>query len=197
MAAGLEGVIVAETTLCHTDRENGMTWVRGHNIPELAERFGFEGTVALIWDGFVANGLTRRDAGALLGHARTEAYARLPLWLPHTLGRPLFEGLRMAIASESDSAAAPDLLSAFAVAVPALVRQARGLPPVPPDPSLTTAADLLRTMHGVPASGGQVAALDVYWAVMAESGMSNSSFAARVVASTRASLAASVLVDLI
>lgn len=193
MANGLEGVIAAETILSDTDRTNGMVWVRGHDLPALVTNFGFEGTIALLWDGFAGDGLTRDGVHAALGQGRIAAHANLPNWLPHTAGRPLFEGLRIAIAAEPDGASAIDLVSAFAVAVPALTRQARGQPPVPPDPSLTTPADLLRMLHGVPSAPEEVAALDTYWTVMAESGLSASVFAGRVVASTRASLTASVL----
>jgi citrate synthase len=47
--------------------------------------------------------------------------------------------------------------------------------------------------HGAPAGPAMVAALDTYFTVMAESGMGASSFTARIVASTRASLTAAVL----
>lgn len=193
MASGLEGVIAAETILSDTDRTNGMVWVRGHDLPTLVADHGFEGTVALLWDGFAGDGLTRDGMTAALGQARIAAHAGLGNWLPHTAGRPLFEGLRLAIAAEPDSADAAALVGAFSVVVPALVRQAKGLAPVAPDPGLSSAADLLRMLHGTPSEPDKVAALDTYWTVMAESGLSASSFAARVVASTRASLAASVL----
>jgi citrate synthase len=74
-----------------------------------------------------------------------------------------------------------------------LVRQAAGLAPIPPDPALSTAGDLLRMLRGASPDAADVAALDTYFTVMAESGLSASAFTARVVASTRASLTASVL----
>jgi citrate synthase len=117
----------------------------------------------------------------------------MPSWLPGTATRSLFEGMRIAIAAQSDSADATDLVGALAVAVPALVRRASGLSPLPPDPALSTAGDLLRMLHGAPPESAKVDALDTYFTVMAESGLSASAFAARVVASTRASLTASVL----
>ena len=193
MTSGLDGVVAAETILSHTDRTNGMVWVRGHDLPTLAAQYGFEGTVALLWEGFAGENLTRSGLTAALGAARDSAYAIVPAWLPQTAGRSLFEGVRIAIAAMPDSAPALDLVAAFAVAVPVLVRQNQGLPPVPPDPALTTAADLLRMLHGTPSDAPKVAALDTYLTVMAESGLSASGFTARVVASTRASLAASVL----
>jgi citrate synthase len=193
MASGLDGVIAAETIISHTDRSSGMLWVRGHDVPNLVAEYGFEGTVALLWDGFAGEGLTPSGTQASLGQARLAAYETLPDWLPQAGTRSLFEGVRVAIAAQPDGATAAALLGAFAVAVPALVRQASLLSPVPPDPALSTAADLLRMLHGTAADPAKIAALDTYLTVMAESGLNASSFTARVVASTRASLAASVL----
>lgn len=193
MAGGLEGVIAAETILSHTDPAKGMVWVRGHDLPTLAAEHGFEGTVALLWDGFAYHGLTRDGIARALGLARLAAYESLPSWLPQAAGRSLLEGTRIAIAAQPDSAGAMDLVGALAVAVPALVRQAFGLPPVAPNPEFSSAADLLHMLHAVAPDAANVAALDTYFTVMAESGLSASAFAARIVASTRASLAASVL----
>lgn len=193
MANGLEGVVAAETILSHTDRSNGMVWVRGHNLPTLVAEHGFEGTVALLWSGFAGERLTRQDMIARFGAGRVAAFAGLSGWLSQSAGRTLFEGMRIALAEQPDGAEASSLVAAFTVIVPALVRQASGLSPVPPDPALGTAADLLRMLHGKEPDADKSAALDTYFTVMAESGLSASAFTARVVASTRASLAASVL----
>ena len=55
--------------------------------------------------------------------------------------------------------------------VAVLLRISKGLAPVAPDPSLSTAADLLRMWHGKPMDPTMVAALDTYFTVMAESGL--------------------------
>lgn len=193
MASGLDGIVAAETVLSHTDRKAGMVWVRGHDLPHLVADYGFEGTVALLWEGFAGEGLTRTGMITMLAEARRAAFAALPAWLPQTVGRPLFEGMRIAIAAQPDSACAASLVGAITVAVPALVRQASARPAVTPDPTLTTAADLLHMLHDAAPDPAKTLALDTYFTVMAESGLSASAFAARVVASTRASLAASVL----
>ena len=193
MISGLEGVVAAETILSHTDSAAGMVWVRGHALPELAGNHGYEGTVALLWEGFAGDGLTRAGMTASFGAARVAAYAGLGAWLSAAAARPLFEGIRLALAFQPDSASAADLVGALAVAVPALVRVRRGEAPVAPDLNRGMADDLLRMLHGVVAPEANVAALDTYFTVMAESGLSGSSFTARVVASTRASLAAAVL----
>jgi citrate synthase len=49
---GLEGLVAADTVLSHTDGDTGTIWVRGHTIGDLVANHGFEGTVAIIWEGF-------------------------------------------------------------------------------------------------------------------------------------------------
>lgn len=193
MSSGLDGVVAAETILSHTDRGNGMVWVRGHDLPDLVANHGYEGMVALLWDGFAGEGLTRAGMTTALGQARVAAFADLPRWMPLARGRPLYEGMRIALAAQPDTAAPADLLGALTVAVPALLRAEAGQPTIAPDPALSTAGDLLRMLHGAPSSPEMVAALDVYFTVMGESGLSASSFTGRCVASTHASLAAAVL----
>ena len=104
MTRGLDGVVAAETVLSHTDRTDGMVWVRGHDLPTLVAQHGFEGTIALLWEGFAGDGLTRDGMIAALGDARRSAYATVPSWLPGTAGRSLFEGMRIALAAQPDAA---------------------------------------------------------------------------------------------
>jgi citrate synthase len=193
MADGLDGVVAAETILSHTDPARAMVWVRGHDLPSLVANHGFEGTVALLWDGFASDGLTRDGMIDAFGQARVAAFAQVNDWLSNAAGRSLFEGMRIALAAQPDSAGPAALVGALTVAVAALLRIRDGQPVLPPDPRLTTAADLLRMVRGVASDPAAVGALDTYFTVMAESGLSASAFTARVVASTRASMTASVL----
>ena len=193
MSNGLDGVVAAETVLSHTDRHSGMVWVRGHDLPDLVAHHGYEGMVALLWNGFAGDALTRDTVTAALGAARVRAFAELPVWMPLASGRPLYEGLRIALAAQSDGASPADLLAALTVAVPALLRAASGKAPVEPDPSQSTAGDLLRMLLGQASPPDMIRALDVYFTVMGESGLSASSFTGRCVASTHASLTASVI----
>ncbi len=193
MADGLDGIVAAETILSHTDSAKAMVWVRGHDLPSLVANHGFEGTVALLWDGFAGDGLTRDAMIEAFGNSRAAAFADVNDWLSNAAGLSLFEGMRIALAAQPDSAGPAALVAAFTVAVAALLRMQRGQPVLPPDPKLTTAADLLRMVHGVASDPAAVDALDTYFTVMAESGLSASAFTARVVASTRASMTASVL----
>jgi citrate synthase len=193
MSGGLEGVVVADTVLSLIDPPNGRLWVRGVALSDLVATHGYEGTVALLWDGFAGEGLTRAGMQATLGAARQAAFARLGAWLPVASSRPLEAGVRLGLAMLPDDSTPADIAATLAVGVPALVRAAAGQVPLPPDPSLPVAADLLRMLHGVVPEPAAVQALDTYFTVMADSGMSASSFTARVVASTRASVAAAVL----
>ena len=160
MSGGLEGVVAAETVLSHTDSERGMVWVRGRDLPDLVAHHGFEGTVALLWDGFAGEGLTRTGTEAAFGAARVAAFAGLDAWLDRAAARPLFEGMRLGLAAQPDDATPAGLVGAMTVIVPALLRAARGQAPVAPDPALSTAADLLRMHHGAASDPGSSASSD-------------------------------------
>ena len=194
MSGGLEGVIVAETVLSHTDPARGMVWMRGHDLPDLVANHGFEGTVALLWDGFAGDGLTRAGLTEAFGAARVAAFAGLDVWLDRARGPVVVRGRASGLAFQPDTATPArvgrrdDGDRAGVVAVTEWYGADRS-----PIPRLSTAADLLRMWHGAPADPAMVAALDTYFTVMAESGLNGSSFTARIVASTRASLAAAVL----
>ena len=75
MDSGLAGVVVAETVLSRSDGEQGILWVRGYTLPHLVADFGYEGTVALLWEGLIAGSVAYRsyyllrDRGIGLDHA--------------------------------------------------------------------------------------------------------------------------------
>ena len=192
MSNGLEGVVAAETVLSHADGENGVVWVRGHTIDDLVAHHGYEGTIALLWDGFAGDGLTRAAITAQLGAGRTLAFSRLDDWLPAASRRPPIEALRMALAALLDDSAPATIIAALPVAIAALLRTREGKPPLPPDQSLTTAADFLRMVNGAPVEQRLVTALDSYLTTVIDNGLGTSTFAARVIISTRASLVSAV-----
>jgi citrate synthase len=193
MNNGLEGVVAAETVLSHADGKSGVIWVRGHTVESLAAKQGYEGTVAVMWEGFAGNGLTQGGMREALGAARVAAFVRAGEWLACAGRRPLIEGLRIALAALPDDAGPAEILATLPAAIAVLVRAHAGKPPVAPDPSLATAADLLRMIADAPAEPQRAAALDTYLTTVIDNGLGNSTFAARVVISSRASLAAAVL----
>ena len=193
MQPGLEGVVAAETVLSTADPQRGMLWLRGVPVPRLVADYGYEGTIALLWQGFAGDGLTRPGLQFALGEARLAAFAALPTWLGAAAHRPMDAAVRRCLAELADESSATAIVAALSVGVPALIRASRGDAPVPPDAALSTAADLLRMTHGTARDAARVAALDAYFAVMMDSGLSASNFTARVVASTRASLTSATL----
>jgi citrate synthase len=193
MNNGLEGIVAAETVLSHADGESGAVLVRGHAIERLAAEQGYDGAVAVMWDGFAGHGLTRDSMGKALADARVKAFARSGEWLSCAANRPLAEGLRIALAALPDEAEPADILATLPVAIAVLIRTQAGTPPIAPDPSLTTAADLLHMISDASVAPQRAAALDTYLATVIDNGLGNSTFAARVVVSSRASLAAAVL----
>jgi len=190
---GLEGVVVAETVLSHADQEGGMLWVHGRPIPDLVEQFGFEGTVALLWEGFAGRELSRAGMTQALGAARQRVFSRVDTWLPVAARQPLDIAIRVALALLPDDSSPAAIQAMFAVCVPAILRAGAGATRLPPDPALPVATDVLRMLHGALPDEAKARALDTYFAAMAESGMGPATFTARTVASTRASLAAAVL----
>ena len=191
MSDGLEGVIAAKTVLSHSDGERGIVWVRGHPIAELVAH-GYEGTVALMWEGFAGDQLTREGMLRQLGTGRMLAFSRLGDWLPAAKRRPPIEAVRMALAALPDDSAPANIAATLPVAVAALLRARRGRPPVAPDPALTTAADLMRMIDDAAAEEKVVSALDSYLTTVIDNGLGTSTFAARVIISTQASLASAV-----
>jgi citrate synthase len=192
MANGLEGVVAAETVLSHADGERGIIWVRGHTIPDLVAQ-GFEAAVALMWEGFAGENLTRGRVIEMFGSARALAFSRLGDWLPAAARREPLEATRLLLATLPDESTPAEIAAALPVGIAALIRSRNGKPPVAPDPSLTTAADLLRMVAGAAVEERFAQALDAYMTTVIDNGLSASTFAARVIISTRASLASAVV----
>ena len=117
MNDGLEGVVAAETVLSHADGESGAVWVRGHTIERLAAEHGYEGAVAVMWDGFAGHGLTRGGMREALAAARVTAFARSVEWLACAAPRPLAEGLRIALAALPGDAEPAAILATLPVAI--------------------------------------------------------------------------------
>ncbi len=193
MQHGLEGVIAAETVLSHVDGERGRVWVRGHALEDLVDHHGYEGAVALLWEGFAGTGLTHAGILARLGAERQQMFGLLDRWLDVAVKRPLIEGVRLCLAALPDDSTPPAIVAGLSVGLAALLRARCGAPPVAPDPALDTAADLLRMSRGAPVEERFARALEAYFTTLIENGLSSSTFTARVVASTRASLASAVV----
>ena len=114
-------------------------------------------------------------------------------WLGAAAKRPLLEGVRIALAALPEDATPAVIAATLPVSIAALIRTREGKAPIRPDAALSTAADFLRMLKGRPAAANEIAALDTYFTTVCENGLGNSSFAARVTVSTKASLASAVV----
>ncbi|MBX3501149.1 MAG: citrate synthase/methylcitrate synthase [Alphaproteobacteria bacterium] len=198
-SSGLDGVVAGATVLSHVDGEAGLLILRGHLLEEVAGRIGFEGIAALLWDDLGEGGGDAESVRRLLGQARVAAFGLVPGLLQVTQGLTPIEALRVGLGMLPDEAALPAHVracGALQVFLPALLRRGEGKAAVAPDPSLGTAADLLRCLRGQPASPEHVRALDTYLTTIADHGFNASTFAARVVASTQAGMISSLIAGL-
>lgn len=195
MSDGLDDVVAAHTVLSEVDGAAGRLVIRGHSLAELAGRTSFEEMAALLLDGLLPGLPQGRDLATALGRARADLFGIVECTaLSADLG-PV-EALRAWTAQVCDGEGAETalkLLAAPAVFTAAAVRKRRGLMPIAPDPALPQAADTLRMLRGEAPSAAQAAALDAYLVTVADHGLNASTFAARVVASTRAGLVSAVL----
>ena len=192
---GLDGVPAAETVLSHVDGERGELIIAGEHVGRLAAQSSFEGVTARLWNGASKTTLTEANVRASLGAGRERAFARLDELLSATRGMGVVDGFRAAVAglrAEHGLAHEATIVGAFPVIAGALVRRAKGLEPVAPDPSASHAADTLRMLHGRAPASREVTALDAYLVTVCDHGMNASTFTTRVVASTQADLFAAV-----
>jgi citrate synthase len=194
---GLEGVVAARTVLSEVDGEAGRLLIRGYSLDDLAGRRSFEDVTVLLWAGFFDD--LPGDMTAALGRARGEVFTQVEALDAHLADREPIEAMRALTARLSDGddlATALRLVAAPAVFTAAALRVRAGAAPIAPDPALGHAADILRMIRGRPASPAEARALDAYLVTVIDHGLNASTFAARVVASTRAGLTSAVLAGL-
>jgi citrate synthase len=192
MDAGLESIVAAETILSDVNGLEGRLVIRGFDLNQIATSTTFEGVLTLLWQGFFEGNINRDELQRQLGVARIAAFEKL-LMAPQTNS---IETLRIGLCLCPDGEgleAAVALVATTAVATAMSARQSKGLPLVSPDPSLSQAADLLRMTTGQPPTAASIKALDTYLVTVCDHGLNASTFAARVVASTRAGLSSAAI----
>jgi citrate synthase len=198
MADGLEGVIAAETRLSMVDGAAGRLVIRGHDVESLTEGPPLEAVIHLLWEGLVPDLPATPELGHMLGEARAVVFDRLAPRMPLVADLAPMDALRALVAQLPDGddlSIALQLVAAPAVLTPALARTRGGSHPVAPNPDAAHAADML-AMLGQAADEHRSRALAAYLAIVSDHGLNASTFAARVVASTRAGLTSAVTAGL-
>ena len=196
MKSGLDDVVAAETRLSDVDGEAGRLIIRGLSLDELVQTETYEDTTALLFDGFFERPVMTADLRQRLGAARVEVFAHVRAMDAALIALPPVDAMRALIARLADGEdleTALRLLAAPAVFLPAVLRLQKGETPVAPNPSLSQSADILAMLSAALPSKEQVAALDAYLVTISDHGLNASTFASRVIASTKAGLTSSVL----
>ncbi len=194
MSDGLEDVVAANTVMSEVDGQRGVLIIRGRSLDELAGATRFEDLVRTLFDGFFDQ--LPADLAPALGAARAEVFSEVAALDPGLLDLTPVEAMRALTArlpDGDDLTTALRLIAAPAVFTAAVVRAHQGLAPVAPDPALGHAADALRMISGQVPAQAQAGALDTYLVTVSDHGLNASTFAARVIASTRAGLTSAVL----
>ena len=192
MGEGLGGIVAAATRLSHVDGEAGQLTLAGYAVEDLAPHASFEEVAFLFMN------------GRLPGAAELDAFAcELPARraVPHALMEVLREcaavqaapmdALRMAAPllslgrEEEPLDDALTAIAAFPTIVGAYWRLRHGLAPVEVRSDLGHAAYYLHQLTGADPSAERARGLETYLNTVCDHGFNASTFAARVIVSTR------------
>jgi len=206
--AGLEGVVVAETTVGDVRGMQGFFHYRQYSAVELAERRSLEDVWHLIFEGELP-GAAASTAFAETVRARRALPAGLSSLLPSLAGRgaPL-DVLRTAVSvlgaelgwRPTHDIGAPELHDqavTLCAVVPTILAAAHrlrdGHEPVVPRPDLGVAANYLYMLTGTEPDPAHARAIEQYMILTIDHGFNASTFTARVVTSTGADLGAAIV----
>jgi citrate synthase len=202
---GLEGVVVGSTQLSNVEGVVGRLTYRGYDIEDLAPNATFEEIVHLLLYGHLPNLVELETLKRELGSRRSlpepliNAMQNVPktAWPMDVLrtvvsGLGLFSPVNAHGEHLSDVHTAIELIAKMPTIVAAWDRIRRGLNSVDPRADLSQAANFLYMRSGKVPHAIEADALDTYFVLLADHSYNASTFAARVTASTRADVYASV-----
>lgn len=200
VSLGLENVVVAETDLSLVDGQNGLLIYRNHWARDLAIHKTFEEVAHLLWYGHLPNA---EELKALVD--QLASHRELPLYLQQIIDAipadvDMMSVLRSAVSAVKLTGESwpPTLEQTIELTakLPTIIahRYARleGREPLAPRADLNHTANYLYMLKGEVPSAAHVRALDAYLILTQEHGLNASTFAGRVVASTRSDLVSSV-----
>jgi citrate synthase len=206
---GLRGVTVADTKVSYVNGEKGVLIYRGYRVEELAERSSFMEVAYLILNG----SLPEREELEAFENQVMEA-RHLPQYIYDCFRKyppsakpmdvlqsavPLLALSDPDLSDETREAhvrMAIRLISQLPMLVSAWHRISQGLEPLPPDPSLSHAANFLWQLHGEKPDDLVAHDLDTCLILHVDHTFNASTFACREVVSTRAHIYAGVTAGL-
>ena len=202
---GLQGVVAAETRLSKVDGLNGELVISGFPVEELATRASFEEVVYLLWHDALPEAGELKDFRRSLSGRSGLSDATLDLLRAAAKERvPVMDALRMATGtlgpgepggSSDDAGYDQDALTLVARMPEILAsywRMLNGEKAVEPDPELGYAENYLYMLSGEVPDAEHARALETYLNTVVDHGMNASTFAARVIISTRSDIVSAV-----
>lgn len=202
---GLRGVAVADTKISFIDGEKGVLIYRGYRIEDLAEHSSFLEVACLLLNG----DLPKREElehfekqVAAAGEVPPYVFKSMKEWPKGARPMDVLQASVPALAigdpdiNEETRAANVRMAIRLIGRVPAVVagwhRIRQGLEPLPPDGSLSHAANFLWQLHGKKPDPEMARDLDVCLVLHADHTFNASTFACREVVSTKAHMYAGV-----
>lgn len=189
-----------DTAITGIDGERGLLTYRGFRIEDVVEHLGYEDVVGLLLWGTRPGVPSARDVGAELRARRglSSDLERVLDSLPPD--SPPVDAFRTLVSAMGDMARALpptenealELIARSPVLVARLHQRAVGAHRSDPTPSLGHVANYLAMVQGSTPSAERVRALERYFVLLADHGISASTMALRVVLSTRSDLASAV-----
>lgn len=206
---GLRGVTVADSAISFIDGEKGVLIYRGYRIEDLADKSSFMETAYLLLYGTLPSTQELQQFSDRVKASRQVpeyVYASMQQWpktaAPMDVLQAVVPLLSMAdthgegIHREAYLQRSIELIARLPTLTAAWHRIRNGLDPLPPDDQLGHAANFLWMLQGEVPDAATAKDLDVCLVLHADHTFNASTFAAREVVSTRASLYAGVAAGL-
>ncbi len=199
MTDGLEGVVAASTRLSHVDGAAGRLTLAGYAVEDLAPHASFEEVAYLFLHGRLPEP-SERDVFArdLAGRRALPRAAIEVLREAAAMNAPSMDALRMAapvlsLGREEDPLDdAITAIAAFPTVVGVYWRLRNGEAPVPVRSDLSHAAHYLHQLSGEEPASERSRALETYLNTVCDHGLNASTFAARVIVSTRSDVISAI-----
>ena len=199
MRTGLDNVVAAETRLSQVDGEAGHLTIAGYAVDDLAPAATFEDVAFLLLNGRLPEPDERAAFARDLAHRRHLAPAAIAvLREAAAAGTSAMDALRMAAPllslgrREDPMEDAMTAIAAFPTIVGTFWRLRHGEAPVPVREDLGHAAHYLHQLLGTEPSADRARALETYLNTVCDHGLNASTFAARVIVSTRSDVISAI-----
>src|SRR5258708_23073929 len=199
MPDGLEGIVATSTRLSHVDGEAGRLTLAGYAVEDLAPRASFEDVAHLFLRGRLPEAPERAPFARDLAGRRALSRAAIEVLREAALANtPPMDVLRIGASllslgrEENPLEDALTAIASFPTIVGAYWRMRNGDAPVPVRSDLPHAAHYLHQLFGVEPSPERAHALETYLNTVCDHGLNASTFAARVIASTRSDLISAI-----